>query len=252
MKRVAFLINFEYKKWLGGFYLIKNLIYSIKKFSVKEIEPVLIVRKNLKKEDLKEFKNLKIIKTDFFWKQSKFSKFYNKFKTILFGKSKFYENFFEANKIDVLSHINVFSNNIILGKKSSIKTLSLIADFQHLYYPENFPLRQRILRNLNTYLSSKFSSKILLISRDAKKDLKNVSIQGYNNSVINRFVFTPPKKNNIIKLGKLKKKHNFNLKYFFLPNQYWIHKNHIVVLKALKYLKKNKKINMIIFESYFW
>ena len=40
---------------------------------------------------------------------------------------------FKDKNIDVLSHINVYSNNLILGKKSSVKTLSLIADFQHHY-----------------------------------------------------------------------------------------------------------------------
>ena len=97
-----------------------------------------------------------------------------------------------------MSHINVFNNNIILGKKSSVKTLSLVADFQHLYFPQNFPLKQRILRNINTHLSSKFSSKILLISNDAKKDLKKISLSGYDNSVINRFVFPPPIKKKLL------------------------------------------------------
>ncbi len=246
MRRVAFLINFEYKKWLGGFYLIKNLIICINKFSKNKIEPVLIVKKNLNKNELKEFKNFKLIKTNFFFGQSKWFKIFNKIKVICFGKSNVYENFFKVNKIDVLSHINVFSNNIILGNKSSVKTLSLAADFQHLYYPENFPLKQRILRNFNTYLSSKFSSKILLISNDAKKDLKKISLSGYNNSVVNKFIFFPPKKNNIIKLAKLKKKYKFQSNYFFLPNQYWKHKNHIVVLKALNLLSKTKKKNNIL------
>ncbi len=206
MKKVAFLINFEYKTWLGGFYLLKNLIYCIKKFSKGEIEPVLIVRNNLSKEEKKELKNLKLIKTNFFWNQSRLSKIWCKLKVIFFGKSNIYENFFNKNKINILSHINVFNNNIILGKKSSVKTLSLVADFQHLYFPQNFPLKQRIFRNLNTHLSSKFSSKILLISNDAKKDLKKISLTGYNNSVINRFVFPPPVKKKIIKLKNLKKK----------------------------------------------
>ena len=233
----------------GGFYL-KNLIYCINKFSKGKIEPVLIVRKKLNKDEKKEFKNLKLIKTDFFWNQSKWSRVWCKFKVILFGKSNNYEDFFKKNKINVLSHINVFNNNIILGKKSSVKTLSLVADFQHLYFPQNFPLKQRILRNINTHLSSKFSSKILLISNDAKKDLKKISLSGYDNSVINRFVFPPPIKKKIIKLENLKKKYNFSSNFFFLPNQYWAHKNHIVVLKALNYLRqKNKNNNILILST---
>ena len=47
MIRVGFLINFNYLKWLGGFYVIKNLIYCIKAFSKNEIEPILIVKKKI-------------------------------------------------------------------------------------------------------------------------------------------------------------------------------------------------------------
>ena len=41
----------------------------------------------------------------------------------------------------------------------------------------------------------------------------------------------------------LKKKFHIGDKFFYLPNQYWAHKNHIVVLKALKYLKNKKNNN---------
>jgi hypothetical protein len=249
MKKVAFIINFEFRKWLGGYYLIKNLIYCIQKFSNKKIEPVLIVKKNLKRSEFLEFKNFNLIRTNIFTNQSNLIKIINKLKIIFFGKLGLYEDFFYKHKINVLSHINVFSNNIILGKKSSTKTLSLIADFQHLYFPENFPLKQRILRNFNTHLSSNYASKILLISNDAKNDLRKISSKGYKNCVINKFIFPPIPKNKIIQINKLKKKYNFKQNYFFLPNQYWVHKNHIVVLKALKSLSQNNKYKKILILS---
>ena len=194
MKRVAYLINFKHTKWLGGYNLIKNLILIIKRYSNNKIVPVLIVKKNFKRKDLVDFKNIEIIKTNFFSDHSKLQKLFYKIQAIIKGKCINYEKFFKDKKIDVLSHINVYSNNLILGKKSSVKTLSLIADFQHHYLPDNFSLRQRILRNLNIYLSCFFSSKILLLSKDGKKDLKRISKKGFHNSSISRSIFIPPKK----------------------------------------------------------
>ena len=249
MKRVAYLINFEHTKWLGGYNLIKNLILIIKKYSNNKIEPVLIVKKNFKRKELVDYKNIEIIKTNFFSDHSKLQKFIFKILAIVKGKCINYEKFFQDNNIDVLSHINVYSNNLILGKKSSVKTLSLIADFQHHYLPENFSLRQRILRNLNIYLSCFFSSKILLLSKDGKKDLKRISKKGFRNSSISRSIFIPPKKKMILKLSILKKKFNFNTNYFFLPNHYWKHKNHKVVLDSLDYLKKKNKLGNILILS---
>ena len=246
MKRVAYLINFEHKKWLGGYNLIKNLILIIKKYSNNKIIPVLIVKKNFKSKDLVDYKNIEIIKTNFFSNHSKLQKFIYKIQAIIQGRCINYEKFFKDKNIDVLSHINVYSNNLILGKKSAVKTLSLIADFQHHYLPENFSFRQRILRNLNIYLSCFFSSKILLLSKDGQKDLKKISKKGFHNSSISRSIFVPPQKKEIINLKLLKKKFNFNSNYFFLPNHYWKHKNHKLVLDSLNFLKKKNRLGNIL------
>ena len=246
---MGFLINFNYLKWLGGTYVIKHLIYCINTFSRNEIEPILIVNKKLSKEEINEFKGFKLIKTNLFHNQSLITKIYNKFLVIFFGKSKIYESFFIKNKINVLSHINVFSNNIILGNKSSIKSLPFIADFQHIHYPENFSFRNRLMRNINTILCSIYSSKILLCSFDARKDLKRISKTGHKKSVVNQFIFKIPKKKDIINLSSLKKKYNFHSHFFYVPNQYWIHKNHIIILKAIKYIKKIHKLNKLLILS---
>jgi hypothetical protein len=247
MIRVGFLINFNYLKWLGGFYVIKNLIYCINTFSKKnEIEPILIVKKKLSRTEIKEFKNIKLIKTNLFYNQNLIQKIYNKFLIFLFGKSKNYEFFFTKNKIDVLSHINVLSNSIFLGKNSSIKSLSFIADLQHIHYPENFSSKNLLLRNLNIRMCAAHSSKIILSGFDAKKDLKSISKSAYKKSVVNQFIFKTPRRNEIINLSSLKKKYKFSTNFFYLPNQYWAHKNHIVVLESLKHIKKKYKSNKLL------
>ena len=206
MIKIGFLINFNTLKWLGGTYVIKNLIHCINTFSKKEIIPVLIVKKKLSKKEIKEFKNIKLIKTNFFHNQNLIKKIYHKLLIILFGKSDYYENFFIKNKIDVLSHINVMSNSIFLGNKSTIKSLSFIADFQHIHYPENFSFKNILMRNLNIRMSALHSSKIILSSFDAKKDLKNISKIAYKKSAVNQVIFKAPDKRDIVGLTSLKKK----------------------------------------------
>lgn len=243
MKRVGFLINFNYLKWLGGTYVIKNLIYCINLYSKNEIEPVLIIKKDLSKKEIKEFKNIKLLKTNFFHNQNLISKIYNKFLVLFFGKSKKYDNFFIKNNIDILSHSNALSNSLFLGKKSKIKSLPFLADLQYLHFPENFSFKNLLLRKLTIIMCSLHSSKIILSSFDAKKDLKKVSKLGHKKSIVHPFIFKSPNQDKILTLGFLKKKYKISTNFFYLPNQYHIHKNHIVVLKALKHLKKNNKLN---------
>ena len=249
MIKIGFLINYNHFKWLGGIYVIKHLIYGINKHLKKKIQPVLIVNEDLSKKAIRDLKNLDLIKTNLFHNQSLFNKLYNKLSIIFFGKSSNYESFLIKEKINLVSHINVFGSNIIFGKKSVAKSLSFIADFQHLYFKENFSIKKKFMRDLNTFLCAYFSSKILLISNDARKDLKKISHAAYNNSVISKFVFQIPAKKEIIGLSVLKKKYKFNTLFFYIPNQYWVHKNHFVILKAIKYIKKKNNLKKILILS---
>ncbi len=249
MKRVGFLINFNIFKWFGGTYLIKNLINCIVKFSNDEIRPVIIVKKNLSKNEKKEFKNFELLKTNFFHNQTLIDRMYNKFLILIFGKSKTYDKFFLKHEIEILSHSNALSNSIFLGKKSAIKSYPFLADLQYLHYPQNFSLKNIFLRKINIYMCALHSTKIIVSSNDVKKDLKIVSKLASKKAIVSPFVFLSPKKNEIIKYSLLRSRFKLPLKYFYLPNQYWMHKNHKVVLDALLYLKNKDKLKNILIVS---
>lgn len=249
MKRVGFLINFNIFKWFGGTYLIKNLINCIIKYSKNEIKPIIIVKKKLSKNEQKEFKNFELLKTNFFHNQNLIERIYNKFLILLFGRSKTYDDFFLKHKIEILSHSNALSNSIFLGKKSIIKSYPFLADLQYLHYPQNFSLKNRFLRKINIYMCALHSTKIIVSSNDVKNDLKIVSKLAFRKAMVSPFVFLSPKKHEIIKYSYLRTKFKLPLKYFYLPNQYWIHKNHKVVLKALLYLKNKDKLKNIFIVS---
>jgi glycosyltransferase involved in cell wall biosynthesis len=53
------------------------------------------------------------------------------------------------------------------------------------------------------------------------------------------FVSQPGVYNNTLKFEQIISKYKIDENYFFLPNQLWKHKNHMVVFKALTLLKKN-------------
>ena len=145
------------------------------------------------------------------------------------------------------SDISILSHTLLpLGKKSLIKSFPWIPDFQYLHYPENFSFKNRIMKTLNTIICSLHSTKIILSSYDVKKDIKKISKKAFKKSKINRFVFEVPSKKKILKINLLKQKYKIPKNFFYLPNQYWIHKNHILVLKALKKaIIKDKSITIV-------
>ena len=241
---LGFVLNYSYNNWVGGFNYHLNLFKSIEKFN-KQIEIIIFVNKKISSNDQKLLKNYKIIKTDKFnyaSKKNKILKIITKLKIFLFGKDKDLDSFFLKNRIDILSHFTY------LGKSSVIKSLPIIWDFQEIYNPEYFSKKDLIMRKINTLMCNSHSNKVILGGNHALKDYKKIIGSNKTNGIVlsqNYNIDLNLKK----KILLLKKFGLPNQKFFIVPNQYWAHKNHILILKSLKYLNNNKKNNFFIIST---
>ena len=238
MIRVGFHYNFSKNSWLGGVIYLKNLFEGINENKNVKIKPVIITDSKCTKNDLSSFKGIEVIKSNLF-SRSNFNRIINKIIILLLGKNFFIQNFLIENKIDVMSHFS------ILGKKSKIPSIYWQPDFQEVNNPKYISFKRKFFRRLNLYMFSKHSNKVLLSSNTVKKELKKINFSAYKKSVVLRPIFS----NLSTKLFKsrkyLKKKFNIKGNYFFLPNHFWTHKNHILVLQSLIELKKIKKLKNI-------
>jgi hypothetical protein len=230
VKKIAIIINFNKEDWLGGYNYFKNFFKFLKKYQ-NQFEPVLILDKLSRLNNDNFFLNYKIITTPLVSNQNLYLKILNKILIFFIGKSFILENFYIKNKIDILTHSGY------LGRNSVIKSFPWFPDFQELYFPENFSFKQRILRRINIIMSYKNSTNILISSNSVMNDLKKISFFAYKKAKLIKHTVDIPKRNKIFSKNFIKKKFGIYKDYFFLPNAYWKHKNHIVVLKALSILK---------------
>ena len=229
--RLAFIINFNIRKWLGGFNIILNLANFLQKNQkkLKHNFEIIIITKN--KKDLKNFhvnKNIQIIENFKLFDLNLFLRIVEKISLLFFGKTIIMENFLNKNSIDFITH-----SNFATGKKSKVKSIVWIPDFQYIHLPNLFSLKYKIFKKINLFLFKNHAFKILLSSNSAKKDLENITNIKKNFIKISKFVFQVPKNNKLPSFNYLIKKFKINKKYIYLPNQYWVHKNHDLVIKAL-------------------
>ena len=149
------------------------------------------------------------------------------------------------NNIDAIFYPTL-SKSIFLFKK--IKFISSVLDLCHIYYNRNFPEISDSEYNLREDIynySLKRSIKILTNSDLIKNQIRKRYKVKENNVLTIPFM---PKKMNkkIIKKNFLKKKYSKYKDFLFYPAQIWAHKNHIAIIKACKFLKKNKlQINFL-------
>lgn len=235
MIRVGFIVNFS-NEWIGGVNYLKNLLYAINFLTNndKKIYPIIFIAKNTNNNYVKPFTELaEVIEVPFLDKKSIR---YLIWKTVkkLFGSDYVLELLLKKYNIDIFSHSNLF------GMKN-IKAVNWIPDFQHIHLSNMFSESSIKERNSSFKLLIKKSDLIILSSFDAFNDYNNF-ISGYSYKArVLHFVAQPNRK--IFKISRkaikdILIKFNINNFYFFLPNQFWKHKNHLIVLEALKNLKE--------------
>ena len=235
--RVGFIINFSHKKWLGGANYFLNLFKCLKKFC-NEIEIIILTDNFITNEEIRSFQGIKIIKSNLFNRKSSLSRILSKIKILIFGKDKTRENFLKKKNIDLLSHSG------FLGNKSIVPSFPIIWDFQEIHNKNNFSIRDRILRKFNTLMCYKHANKVIVGGEHALSDYKNILKKKNTNGIV---LSQPAFIEEFKKVSKIKLLKKYNLSklnnFIYMPNQFWLHKNHIVVMRALHFLNKENYIN---------
>jgi glycosyltransferase involved in cell wall biosynthesis len=137
--------------------------------------------------------------------------------------------------------ISVLSHSSHLGRQTAVKTIGWIPDFQHVHLPEFFSPEERRRRDREFTKLCELCDKIIVSSECAGADLRTFSPAHAHKAELLRFVANPTPLAHAERLPDLQRLHNFNGPYFLLPNQFWTHKNHRVVLSALQILKRRNE-----------
>jgi glycosyltransferase involved in cell wall biosynthesis len=112
------------------------------------------------------------------------------------------------------------------------KHLYWIPDFQEVYLPQYFSAAYLHFRKQTQLELLTAEHHIIFSSFDALSDFKRLYPAATTNCyVVNFAVFHPDFSQ--VSLSLLREKYNISEpQYFYVPNQFWKHKNHITVLKA--------------------
>jgi glycosyltransferase involved in cell wall biosynthesis len=181
--------------------------------------------------------------------------------TTLFTKVKMLSSIILKKSISDFSKIFKTNNfpemKLIISPMVSLIPLVLnkpyivtIHDFQHKYLPEMFSLKDRIERGYIYRTAAKNARIILCESKHVRDDIiKFLQVSPENIRVIE----SPPPhyishfKNKVQKKLSVIKKYSLPEKFMYYPAQFWKHKNHSNLLRAIVLLKKKyrKSMNLV-------
>jgi glycosyltransferase involved in cell wall biosynthesis len=136
-------------------------------------------------------------------------------------------------RIDVLSH-----SQPLRGRRSDVKVLGWLPDFQFLHLPHLWSTAELERMRAGFAQTCRDSDALVVSSHDALKDLRSF-MPDYTKPVhVLHFAPTTADLSRLASASDIRARYDLPQDYFFLPNQFWVHKNHRVVVDALIELKQ--------------
>lgn len=242
-KRVGIFYTYN-ETWIGGTYYIENLISALNKLEDAEL-PFIVLITNNRKDRLVARKKIKYP--------------YLSFQR---GSGERYALFQMLNKIcNRLINIKPFDQKIrgldavfpyykCIQQSLAKKKIYWIADFQEHFYPEFFSPESIDARRTSQAEIQSSEEELVLSSNDALQHFRML-YPGHTVKIsLLPFAVTHPDYSHL-DIEALKTKFDLSAPYFICPNQFWQHKNQLIVLQAIKLLLEQGFFITVVFTGNF-
>jgi glycosyltransferase involved in cell wall biosynthesis len=124
------------------------------------------------------------------------------------------------------------------GPAFGLPLLGWIPDFQHLHLPDLFSPEETRQRDKLFARMSRHATRIVLSSEDAQRDFASFAPGDASKARVLPFVAQVPKRVYDVDPAAICGRYHLPKRFFYLPNQFWRHKNHELVIDALRIAKK--------------
>ena len=208
------------QSWQGGRNYLWNLLQAIALVEDRQIQPVLMSRAGeadeLSVDGVERFVRRGLLASPRIVRAGSLGRY-------VVGRDLVEERWLARARIDVFSHGGP------LGR-TRVPWIFWVPDVQHRHFPEFFTGFERWLRDTVFKSALRDAALVITSSAAARDDLVDAYGSGTTPIRVLHFVASPR-----VELSKLptRAKLAAPARYFHLPNQFWKHKNHAVVIEAL-------------------
>jgi glycosyltransferase involved in cell wall biosynthesis len=129
---------------------------------------------------------------------------------------------------------------------NSYRSAAWIFDFQHKYLPQFFNEKQIKERDELLSLTASYSSTVILSSKDAESDFHKFFPEAAHKSKVLSFKTSPASQWYEENPQQIQQDYYLPERFFLVSNQFWLHKNHLVIFNALKHLQEKSIYPVIV------
>lgn len=220
--------------WLGGMNYIKNLLYAVSRLEESRIEPVILTGRQSDPKLLAMYEPYaEVVRSQIFDART-LPWLLHTLQARFLGTDSQLDRLIRDNGIRILSHS-------LLGTTAArhYRSIGWIPDFQHLHLPGMFTAVELARRNVSYTNVVKRCDRVIVSSNNALEDYRTFAPEYVGKARVLHFVAQPEyRPSGGMTRGDMEAKYGFSGKFFYLPNQLWKHKNHLVVFRAVKLLRE--------------
>ncbi len=218
--------------WTGGYNYLLNLLRVVQTQAPGRITPVVLFGPDAPVEDHAAFAaipGVEIVVDPAFGGAGKGSRLAE---ALVTGLDSAAARAFAAHRIQI-----VFEAAQYYGWRLPIPAIAWIPDFQHRYLTHLFTPMARLKRAVGFNAQVWSGRRVMLSSEDARRDCERFHPASRGQTAVVRFAIPRAAPVPEAEARATADRYGLPESYFFLPNQFWSHKNHAVVIEALGRLK---------------
>ncbi len=221
--------------YAGGLNYFRNLLHAVHLTKPASIRVTLFIGRDLPPKLLKEFQAVAEVVQLNLLTRGTMPWFFHRLSYRGLRSQVFVESVLHRHGVDVLSH-----SSMVERLSPRFQLISWIPDFQYLHLPHLFPRLDVERRSADLRALHRHSDAVVVSSEDAYKDFAQVMgvIRPAHTHVlpfVSQLYLGPT---SVEKTRALLDKYKLPERFFFLPNQFWAHKNHRVAFEAVALLKR--------------
>ena len=231
MIRVAFTL-IGGRNWTGGYNYLLNLVRVLSDLASERVQPVLFFGTDIDEQDAAPFDTIagpEVIRSAVFDGARKGKRMRQ---ALLTGCDQAAATAFAAQGIEV-----VFEPAQYYGWRFPVPAVAWIPDFQHRYLRHLFNFKAYWKREIGFRAQILSGRRVMLSSEDARQDCERFYPSTRGRTHVVRFAVPPATAIDAVAARAVADGYGLPASFFFLPNQFWKHKNHECVIGALRILK---------------
>jgi glycosyltransferase involved in cell wall biosynthesis len=229
MIRTAFPLP-DPDRWTGGYQYYVNLFRVLKKYGRNKVRSIVFVPPDYSDEVLNPLGEgvAEVVRTPQLsskWSASQV------FRTGLLGVNKRALAVCKENDIDA-----VFASASWYGWRFPLPEIAWLPDFQHRRLPEMFGWQAWARREVGFRAQIASASVIMLSSESARRDCEELYPSSRGRTQVVSFAVEPGEEAFAVSVSDVRARYGLSNPYYYIPNQFWRHKNHALIIEALRNL----------------